>query len=456
MHMGVNNRKRRADKRKKAQKQRQSAPPGYQNSDSFDSFDSFDQVTNDLETATDALRFATSCVHGKRTGALIEILDFLEEGLPEIVDLAANIALDGFLSSLWERGWQPVDIARITRQQLKSLHLDLVIDIIAENAATYDLPDIAVDPAWMNQLETIGAERWWSNRHPYLPQWQRHHDLTRRAALETIVEVLALLESLPSIPVLLSPPGKWQQGPRRVIPHNRKPSDEQHSKILERVRGLLAKAESTTFEAEAESLTEKAQQLMARYAIDQAMLHVGSENDESTPDARRIGIDDPYAQCKSSLLHRVALANDCKAIWSRDLGFATIFGFAENIETVELLHTSLLVQATTAMVAAGSKRNHSGQSRTRSFRQSFLYAYATRIGERLEKAKHETVVEAGKEHGPSLLPVLASRDEAVTDYFDRLFPESGSLRMSATDREGWIAGNVAADHANLNVFNEVR
>ena len=40
-------------------------------------------------------------------------------------------------------------------------------------------------------------------------------------------------------------------------------------------RALLAQAESTTFEAEAESFTAKAQQLMARHAIDAAMVGRG-------------------------------------------------------------------------------------------------------------------------------------------------------------------------------------
>ena len=43
-------------------------------------------------------------------------------------------------------------------------------------------------------------------------------------------------------------------------------------KLLLRVRQMLAKAESTTYEAEAEAFTAAAQQLMARPSIDEAML----------------------------------------------------------------------------------------------------------------------------------------------------------------------------------------
>jgi hypothetical protein len=63
-----------------------------------------------------------------------------------------------------------------------------------------------------------------------------------------------------------------------------------------------------------------------------------------------------------------------------------VVGFQADLDAVELLFTSLLVQANAAMLQAGAKRDAYGQSRTRAFHQSFLIAYATRIGERLSQA----------------------------------------------------------------------
>ena len=60
-----------------------------------------------------------------------------------------------------------------------------------------------------------------------------------------------------------------------------------------------------------------------------------------------------------------------------------MIGFSADLDAVELLFTSLLVQASAALQRAGGKRDAAGRSRTRSFRQSFLVAYAVRIGERL-------------------------------------------------------------------------
>ena len=62
----------------------------------------------------------------------------------------------------------------------------------------------------------------------------------------------------------------------------------------------------------------------------------------------------------------VAAANRCRAVWHRSLGLCTVLGFPGDLDAVELLVTSLLVQATTAMVQAGSRRDVYGRSRTRS------------------------------------------------------------------------------------------
>jgi hypothetical protein len=120
-------------------------------------------------------------------------------------------------------------------------------------------------------------------------------------------------------------------------------------------------------------------------------------------------------------------------------------GFAEDQETVEMLYTSLLVQATTAMLARGDRP----VTRTRRFRQSFLIAFAARIGERLQEADDAVVAEADRAHGGGVLPVLASRAAAVEEHLDRLFPDLRSRRVVVRDAAGWHAGTQAADRAQL-------
>jgi hypothetical protein len=106
----------------------------------------------------------------------------------------------------------------------------------------------------------------------------------------------------------------------------------------------------------------------------------------------------------------------------------------------------LLVQATSAMVRAGSR-----SGRTRSFRQSFLIAYAVRIGERLTEATGAAERAAAEETPErNLLPVLASREREVTEAVESMFTNlTRSRGLRANDEEGWASGRAAADLAAL-------
>jgi hypothetical protein len=253
---------------------------------------------------------------------------------------------------------------------------------------------------------------------------------------ERDVRVLALLASLPPLP---------EVEPRRT-------EANVDDGMLAKIRALLAKAESTTFPEEAESLSAKAQELMARHRIDHVLLDPGTAEG---PVGRRIWLDDPYADAKARLLAEVAAANKCRSVLLTGLGCAHVVGFATDLEVVELLHTSLLVQATTAMAAAGPQRDARGRSRTRSFRQSFLIAYAWRVGQRLRETTAEAEHQAAAEHG-DLLPALARRERRVEDEVGRAFPHAERKTYSVTNPAGWTAGTVAADAADLAVGPRLR
>lgn len=288
------------------------------------------------------------------------------------------------------------------------------------------------DERWSAQSAAIAAD---AGSGPPARPWPEH--------LALAVQALSLLLHLPPLPRLAPSPATGGGGGGRS------------GAVLERVRALLAKAESTTFAEEAEALTAKAQELMARHAIDQAMLDAAGGGGPSAVAGRRIGVEDPYAAAKSVLLDRIATANRCRSVWSSDMGFSTVFGTPGDLDIVELLFTSLLVQGTDAMVGAGRSVDRSGRSRTRSFRQSFLLAYAMRIGERLAETTEEAAAEAVGRHGGALLPVLAGRAGAVDDAVAEVFPDMMSRGLAATNGAGWVAGRTAAELATLAVGDEL-
>jgi hypothetical protein len=376
-------------------------------------------------------------------------LKLLAEGLrsPDghrVVGRAAVGCLLRDVGQAWVRGWQPVDLTRLVGRRLGSRHARMAADLIAGQLRGY--APATVDERWDGQLRALGGTVWWDRDDGYLDDWARLEGLDRAAAVRCALEVLYVLDTLPEIPRLCPPPGTARRG---SLGAGRLRAGTVDQGALNRVRALLAKAESTEFPEEAEALTVKAQELMARHSIDYALL-AAQAGGRDEPCGVRVGIDNPYEAAKALLLQEVAGANRCRTVWSRELGFTTVLGYPTDVDSVELLYTSLLVQATAAMVHAGSRRDAAGRSRTRSFRQSFLNAYAVRIGQRLRAATDEASRAAGAAAGDDrLLPVLAARDDAVRVTVERLFPEFVNRQVMINNRDGWASGTAAADRASL-------
>ncbi|WP_371536279.1 DUF2786 domain-containing protein [Streptomyces sp. NBC_00466] len=339
--------------------------------------------------------------------------------------LAADPAADAelgrrgeeFLCRAWRRGWQPADVVRLVRRDLADRHVRLLSALItAEVRACKRLP-----PRWQTQLDELAAPPWEADRFSYAT---------------ALLELYRLLLRLPAIEPVGPAPGTDVLLP----PHH-----HAEPRTLGRIRALLAKAEATDYAAEAEALSGKAQELMARHSIDEARLAAEGHRTD-TPAACRIGVDAPYETAKAVLLDAVATANRCRAVWNSAFGFSTVVGFEPDLEVVELLHTSLLVQGVAAMTRAEAAQRAGGRKRTKTFRQSFLTAYASRLGHRLARTADEVTAEAAG----SLLPVLAERDVAVVSETDRMFPETTVSRVrGVTDEAGWLDGTAAADAAGL-------
>ncbi|MCU1610842.1 MAG: hypothetical protein JWM45_2758 [Pseudonocardiales bacterium] len=360
---------------------------------------------------------------------------------PVLVAAAVHCAVAPLVTAAWERGWAPEDLHQVARRRLDAVAVGYLIDAIAEESQCYAKATVA--QRWSEDLGQIGAVVWWEPAQTggHLLQWVRRHARSLADALSTVIQVLAMLLALPVLPTIIAPPGSAaaRAAPRRGV----------DQKMLARVRALLAKAESTTFPEEAEALSTKAQELMSRYSLERIVVDSADSagSDPYPAAARRLWLDNPYVAAKALLVGAVAEANRCRTVLSEALGFTTVLGDEVDLEIVELLSTSLLVQATRAMVSAGSQISRTGRSRTRSYRQSFLLAYATRIGERLSTARD--VSTAAVADSARLLPVLAARERVVEELFESMFPQSVSRSYSVGNAAGWYAGRAAADLAVL-------
>jgi hypothetical protein len=317
-----------------------------------------------------------------------------------------------FVAAAWRRGWQPADVVRLVRRELDDAQVRLLAALIRAQVPQ----DRPRGPRWTAQLDELPAGE--------PPRTDRFTHAT------AVLELYRLLLRLPALEPLEEPRERSGQGSRP------------ESRMLGRIRALLAKAEATDYPQEAEALSGKAQELMARHSVDEALLAARTPAGD-TPGACRIGVEPPYEQAKAVLLDAVASANHCRAVWNEALCFSTVVGFEADLESVELLYTSLLVQATTAMAKAEAAQRAGGRKRTKTFRQSFLAAYAHRVGTRLTAAAETQVTD-------DLLPVLATREVAVTDRLDEMFPQTTTTRLrGVSDEAGWVEGAEAADRAQV-------
>ncbi|RJQ78808.1 DUF2786 domain-containing protein [Pseudonocardiaceae bacterium YIM PH 21723] len=356
-----------------------------------------------------------------------------------LVDQAVHTVSLRLLRQSWQRGWLPEDVLQMSIRRCGAEVRSLVVDLLAAETAQYAPP--TVDERWLEQLRAVGAEPWWDREAPHLSQWTARHGVDRIRALTLLLAAQRCWSRLPVLARILPLPGSATQasgGVRGV-----------DQKVLARVRALLAKAESTGYAAEAEALSAKAQQLMAKHAFERAML-ADPEPVDPTADVRRLWLDSPYTSAKSAVVSSIARANRCRAVYYDKLGFVAVVGDQTDLQIVELLATSLLVQATRAMLTEGSHRGRFGESRTRSYRQSFLVAYAARIEERLQSANEHSAAEVGS----ALVPVLAERERMVTATFAELFPNVRTGTSNASNPDGWYAGRAAADRADLGLNRE--
>jgi Protein of unknown function (DUF2786) len=227
-------------------------------------------------------------------------------------------------------------------------------------------------------------------------------------------------------------------------------STQPDNDLLDRVRKLLAKAEDEgCTPAEAEALTGKAAELMARYGIDRARL--GALHPETDkPASRLFDMDNPWAAVKAHLLSGLATALRCQCILlsRREPGSRLhVFGYASDIERADILFTSLLVQMARALAAQPVP---AAASRAKAWRRSWMLGYATAVVARVRAAEEEAAATADAGGAPagstSTALVLADRALTVRRHADQAYPRTRKTRVTYTGtgyRDGYREGQNA-------------
>jgi hypothetical protein len=263
--------------------------------------------------------------------------------------------------------------------------------------------------------------------------------------------------------------------------------------LTNKVASLLRKAERTDNEHEAAAFAAKAQELMARHAIDRAMVEEAGEGGKEAQQiiSRWLEVKAPYAPRKATLLWNVADAIGCQAV-IMGAQWVDVIGTTADVEWVETLYASLVAQMEHAAAIADKDRRQPpplpaqpeapaygsnaweeltteeraelreqwkayhaikslhrvAQENGRTFKTSFIAGFTSRVVGRLKETNLKAQRDAEQEQGHSVALVLASKAERVEAEFRVRHPHIRTIRRS-TRGSGYSAGQNAGSNASF-------
>jgi hypothetical protein len=224
--------------------------------------------------------------------------------------------------------------------------------------------------------------------------------------------------------------------------------------MLAKIRKLLALAEdAAATEQEAETYTAKAAQLIADYGIDQALLAAEDPSVDPVGD-RVMSLDAPFAIDKGELLSAVAVRLRCRAVTRTRRGGGPkeisvhLFGHSSDLERVELLFTSLLLQAATAL----TRTPVPGYEHKAAFRRSWLAGFRMAVARRLDESEARAEADAGarfRANGRETGLVLADRTAQVESAVHETYPHLRTAAPRSLSGSGIGLGWTAGQRADL-------
>jgi hypothetical protein len=209
---------------------------------------------------------------------------------------------------------------------------------------------------------------------------------------------------------------------------------------ITKISALLAMAERTTNQHEAEAFLAKAQQLATLASVDIAMARAATEKREARqqPITKTIQIGELRARANRhliSLFIGLAHANDCQVDIAHNSTYVIAYGMPSDIEVTEVLFNSLATQMVamgTSWVRKGEWKGDTYQSyvinrlgyRTPTKKQhtamtargAFYAGFTSSISDRVQRAREEavaerTAAESAAESGALLSTAVVLRDK---------------------------------------------
>jgi len=224
--------------------------------------------------------------------------------------------------------------------------------------------------------------------------------------------------------------------------------------ILEQINIMLRKAETST-PAEAEMIMKRAEKLMLRHGLDEAMIA------QASPGAKKEEIivvrvfcgSASYGTAWQNLGHSIGRGmGTLRTLQDGGSGAESrvwFIGFESDVRRAVQLFETLKIQAEHALrvwwKAEGREQTKwDGRQYQWAARRQFLVSFGLGAGVRLEESRQEVVRES-ESTGAEL--VLVSRKEMVNEEMARKFPKLGRARETLGSHVGRAAGFAAGRNA---------
>lgn len=212
-----------------------------------------------------------------------------------------------------------------------------------------------------------------------------------------------------------------------------------------KIAALLAKAESTSHEAERDTLLAKASELQLKMMIsDSEIRNAGKAPTDPliVRDAGGVEKNGAFIKARRDLLAGLAGIFHVKVTITGNRDGMRLYGFQSDINFVEQLFVSLTLQMRSAVNQAGGNR---------SYQTSFAHGYVQRVVERLHANRRGQETIAADEPGTDI--VLRDRATQVNAYFTESLQgvrlRAGYRNRSVNSSQGLVAGRAAGDRAAL-------
>jgi hypothetical protein len=207
---------------------------------------------------------------------------------------------------------------------------------------------------------------------------------------------------------------------------------------------LLDKAAATNYEAEGQAYVQKAQELMLRYAVDEATLAKRSGAGQPTDAVVAEKWSMSALRADAALLNAVVTSAGCRFIRHRQRDGAlqgTVIGFPADILFSRSLYAALIMQRESALATTPRPNLES----TRSFNHAFRTAFAMRIWYRLHEGNTQATASV-----PGAELVVRDKAQSVKDKLGEMFPNHRPGRpIRAPSGAGRFAGVEAANRASI-------